>query len=150
MIYWILLVLFEVLVFSAINFIAKKMVANRSGLAKKYNIGKVDEQDTEKMKEMIRKIIRTGKFEMSDEFDGYEVEIKAKEKCIDEVIIKSIMTKVRFHYKDGWNTQEIGWTEKSAKNDIVFFLSVLAVMAQLILVVITWFVSLYMMVNSYL
>ena len=126
MIYWVLFALFEVLVIFAINLSAKKMVANRSGLAKIYNIGKKDEQDTEKMKEMIRKIITTGKFEMSDEFDGYEVEIKAKEKCIDEVVIKSIMTKVRYHYQDGWSTQEIGWTEKSAKRDIAFAFGLLA------------------------
>ena len=150
MIYWILLVLFEVLVIIAINLIAKKMVANRSGLAKIYNIGKVDEHDTEKMKEMIRKIIRTGKFEMSDEFDGYEVEIKAKEKCIDEVVIKSIMTKVRYHYQDGWSTQEIGWTEKSAKRDIAFVFGALAFSIQGLLAFIAWMISLNMMVNSYL
>lgn len=140
-------VLFEVLVIAACIFIAKKMVEKRIGPVKSISIGVDNEQTIEKMENMARKIITTGKFELSDEFDGYEVEVKAKENCIGEVIIKSPATKMRYHFIDGWSTEKLGYTEKGAIAYIAFCLWMISLIIQgviAIIAVILWLRSMLM------
>ena len=139
MVKWILLALFEVFVVWVCIFIAKKMVANRTGLTKFMVIGKDDEETIKEMENIVRRIILTGKFEMSAEYEGYEVMLKAKEGCVGEVSIESSMTKISWHFIDGWKTKELAFTEKSAVSEIAFLSWCITFVIQFIIAYITYF-----------
>lgn len=134
-------VLFEVLVIIACIFGAKKMVEKRNRFTKFISIGTDDEQTIEKMKSVVMEIARTGKFEMSNELDGYEVELKAKENCVGEVVIKSPVTKVSYHFIDGMRIENLAYTENGAVAYIAFCLWCCTLFAQIfvgIIALVVW------------
>ena len=131
-------VVFEIFVIIACALAAKKMVEKRIFLAnpKMRIIGGDDEQAIEKMKDIVREIIRTGKFEMTEENGCYDIQIKTKERCIENVEIRSSASKVSFHYRNGWNTENLSYTERGAIVEIAFMLWLIVFAIQIVIAII--------------
>ena len=121
-------VIFEVILIAICIFIAKKMVDKRSRLLNHFGIviGKEDNQTIEDMENMVNAIIITGKFQVSEELEGYKVSVKSIGNCIEEVVIKSRATKISYSSNRGWQTENYGYTEKGAIAQIAFVLWVAA------------------------
>lgn len=140
-------IFFEVLVLVACIFIAKKMVEKRNGLTRFIPIAVDDEQAIEKMKNIVREIVQTGHFVMSREYDGYEIELKAKENCIGEVVIKSPATKVSYDFMDGFQTESRAYSEKGAVVQIALILWIITICIQVVVGVIALLVWLHSLIN---
>lgn len=117
-------VIFEVVLIAICIFIAKKMVDKRFRLLSHFGmiIGKEDNQVIEKMENMVRAIVITGKFQISDELEGFKVTFNCNGNSIEEVAIKSRTTKISYNSNRGWQTENYGYTEKGAIAQIAFVL----------------------------
>lgn len=117
-------VISEVVLIVICIFVAKKMVDKRSRLLDHFGmvIGKEDNQTIEAMENMVKAIIFTGKFQISEELEGYKVSVKSIGNCIEEVVIKSRATKISYNSNRGWQRENYGYTEKGAIAQIAFVL----------------------------
>jgi len=117
-------VIAEVVLIVICIFVAKKMVDKRSRLLNHFGmvIGKEENQTIEDMENMVKAIIITGKFQISEELEGYKVSVKSIGNCIEEVVIKSRATKISYNSNRGWQTENYGYTEKGAIVQITFVL----------------------------
>lgn len=117
-------VIFEVVLIAICIFIAKKMVDKRSRLLNHFGmvIGKEDNQTIEDMENMVKAIIITGKFQISEELEGYKVSVKSIGNCIEEVVFKSRATKISYNSNRGWETENYGYSEKGAIAEIAVIL----------------------------
>ena len=86
--------IFEVILLVISIFSARKMVKNRSVFAKGIAIGKDDDETIEKMKRIAKEIILTGKFEISEWLEGYNIKLKVDSGVIKNITIDTNKTKI--------------------------------------------------------
>ena len=115
-------VLFEIFVIATCIFVAKKMVEKRNGLTRFIQVSTEDDQEIKNMKNIVRQIIIEGRLEILDEYDGYEIDVKVKERCIVDIVIRTQATKIEYNSTNGWKIESIAYTEKGAIAYIAFIL----------------------------
>lgn len=108
----------EVILIAISVILAKKMVANKIGFAKRFVIGKDSEVNTEKMKEFAEKLLTK---EVTDpELDNLTINLKIKDGKIVEADVESDRTKVTSSDENGTNISNQAWSEKGAVACIAF------------------------------
>lgn len=94
----------ELVIIGICILISKSMINNRRGWAKSFVIGKDDQEVIKKMEKIPREIVSTGKFEIDDTLDGYDVKINTKNGLIVTIEVETSRTHLIYKLVDGEKT----------------------------------------------
>lgn len=102
----------EVILITVSIILAKKMVANKTGFAKRLVIGKDSDANIEKMKHFAERQLAR---EITDPaLDGMTINLEIKNGKIVKAEIESSKTKVTSSDENGTNVSNQGWSQKGA------------------------------------
>lgn len=111
-------VVIELILIAISIIVAKKMVDNHKGLAKRCIIGKESESEVEKLKHVAEKILSK---EVTDfGLDGMTINVQIKDGNIVETTVQSERTKVMSSKENGTRTFNLAWSKKGAIATIAF------------------------------
>ena len=116
------------LVIIAICFLmANYIVNNRKWLAKRYAIGRDNEKTIKEMEKISMEIVSTGRLQIDDTLDEYDIKINIQSGLIDTIEVET--SKTQFIYKLVNNEKIIcnkAWSKKGAKVVVAFTLWIYA------------------------
>lgn len=93
---------------------AKRMVAKRTGFAKRLVIGKDSDEDIQKMQQLAERILSSPEKIAELEGDNLTINVELKEGKNVKVIVESSRTKVISSEENGTKVFNNAWTEKGA------------------------------------